>query len=229
MTDTSAALSVVIPAVNAAAALAATIRSLPADLVAEVIVSDGGSTDDTIRVATATGASIVAGPAGRGGQLARGAATARGDWLLFLHADTVLGMGAGAAMAAFMADPENLNRAGVFRFRLDDPRRRARALERVVALRCRLLALPYGDQGLLMSRQFYDWIGGFGPMPLMEDVDMIRRIGRSRTCMLDASAITSAARYIRDGYVRRMARNAFCLTLYGLGVSPQRISRVYDR
>jgi hypothetical protein len=117
--------------------------------------------------------------------------------------------------------------AAVFTFRLDDPAWQARLIERGVALRGRLLALPYGDQGLLISRQMYEEVGGFRPLPLMEDVDLIRRIGRGRLDTLDIAATTSAERWRQDGWWRRSARNLSCLALHRLGVRPERIARLY--
>jgi len=131
------------------------------------------------------------------------------------------------AVAAFIDDPANRERAAVFRFALDDPSPAARRLERLVDWRTRTFGLPYGDQGLLMARAFYGAVGGFAPIPLMEDVDMVRRIGRGRLAVLDAVAVTSAARYRRDGYLRRGLRNLGCLSLFLLGVDPGRIERFY--
>jgi hypothetical protein len=119
------------------------------------------------------------------------------------------------------------HRAAYFRFALDDPAWQARLLERGVALRSRLLGLPYGDQGLLVSRALYLASGGFRPLPLMEDVDLVRRLGRRRLRPLDAAAVTSAERWRRDGWWRRSARNLTCLALYHLGASPKRIARLY--
>jgi hypothetical protein len=127
----------------------------------------------------------------------------------------------------FIADSANRERAGVFRFALDDPARAARRLERMVAWRCRVLGLPYGDQGLLIARPFYDRLGGFRPLPLMEDVELVRRIGRARLAFLSARAITSAARYRREGWLLRSARNLSCLALYFFGVPPRLIRRLY--
>jgi len=214
---------------NAAASVQKTIRALPPGLAGEVVVSDGGSKDETVSLAVAAGARVVEGPAGRGRQLARGALAARGDWLLFLHADTRLGAGAGAEISAFVADPDNQYRAGAFRYRLDDQGVPARILEAMVRLRCRVMALPYGDQGLLISRGFYDALGGFRPLALMEDVDLIRRIGRARLHFFTSPAITSAVRYRRDGYLRRTARNLCCLIAYFLGVPPDRLREFYER
>ena len=167
----------------------------------------------------------VRGPVGRGAQLANGAAAARGEWLLFLHADTRLGSGWEAALALAMRDD---TRAAYFRFRLDDAALAARRLERAVAWRCRVLGLPYGDQGLFLSRRLYEAVGGFRPLPLMEDVDLVRRLGRGRLRAMDADAITSAARWKRDGYLRRSARNLGILGLWHLGVGEARLARLYE-
>jgi rSAM/selenodomain-associated transferase 2 len=215
---------------NAAPALPAAIAQFDAaktgGLVADIIVSDGGSLDDTVALARTAGANIVTGPPGRGHQLALGAQAAQGDWLLFLHADTHLDLGWEAAVTAFIAAKGD-NHAAAFAFALDDDAPAARRLERMVSWRCQRLALPYGDQGLLISRKLYDGLGGFAPIPLMEDVDLVRRIGRNRLTILDHRAVTSAARYRRDGYLRRSARNLTCLSLFVIGVPPRRIARLY--
>jgi rSAM/selenodomain-associated transferase 2 len=224
-------LSVVIPARDAAARLPSCLTSLEegrrCGLIGEIVVADGGSRDDTAARASALGARLVIASPGRGHQLAAGAAAARGTWLLFLHADTRLSSGWSAAVAAFIAAPENVARAGYFALRFDDDRWPARLLERGVVLRCRWLGLPYGDQGLLLAADFYRAVGGFRALPLMEDVDLVRRIGRHRLIRLDAMAITSASRYRRDGYFCRSLRNLTCLALYYLGVPPRLILPLY--
>ena len=173
-------LSVVIPTLQAGEELALTLDCLYAGsdpLVREIVVADGGSTDDTTALAERRGARVISAPRGRGSQLAAGARAAECDWLLFLHADTRLGAGWREAVGAFTAAPENRERAGVFRFALDDAAPAARRLERIVGWRSRLFGLPYGDQGVLIHRSFYEAVGGFRPLPLMEDVDLVRRIG----------------------------------------------------
>lgn len=225
--STLADLAVVIPTLNAAGHLAVTLSALPR--VGQVIIVDGGSTDGTAQIAAHHGARLVTSPPGRGRQLAAGAEAAISPWLLFLHADTRLDAKAWAAARRHLAEPAGPDRAGVFHLRLDEPAWPARLLELGVRLRVAALALPYGDQGLLISRPLYDEAGGFAPLPLMEDVDLVRRLGRRRLIVLDGTAITSAERWRRRGWVRQTLTNLRCLSLYLAGVAPERIARIYGR
>lgn len=216
-------LSIVVPTLNAGLSLGRTLAALEgAD---EIVVADGGSHDDTAAIARRAGVRVVPAPKGRGSQLAAGAKAAQGDWLLFLHADTTLDTGWRAAVASHVT--HGRGSAACFGFRLDADAWQARLIERGVALRVRLLGLPYGDQGLLVSRALYEEVGGFAPLAIMEDVDFVRRIGRRRMRVLQASATTSARRWRGDGWLRRSARNLLCLLLYGMGVAPQRIAEIY--
>ena len=178
-------------------------------------------------LATARGARLVQAAQGRGPQLAAGALAATGDWLLFLHADTCLAKGWGEVAGRFRADPAMARQAGAFALRFDSAAVQARRLERLVAWRSCWLGLPYGDQGLLLARRFYFEVGGFRPLPLMEDVDLVRRIGRRRLKVLASHAITSASRYERDGWIRRSARNLVCLALWYIGVPAGRLRQFY--
>lgn len=228
-------ISVIIPTLDAEQDLAATLAALiPAAVdgfVREVIVVDGGSRDRTLTIAENTGVDVVESPPGRGLQLRAGAKRARHPWLLFLHADTELSPGWESAASHFM-DKVDQGRipaaAAAFRFRLLDDGWKPRFLEAAVWLRCGLLKRPYGDQGLLIPRTLYDEIGGFSPQPLMEDLDIARRIGRRRIKMLRADATTSARRYRTEGYLRRTLRNQACRALYATGVPPERIARFYE-
>lgn len=228
-------ISVVIPTLNAEAGLAATLTSLvPAavdGLVCEVIVVDAGSSDRSVRIAEQAGAEIVRTNPGRGRQLALGAKQARFPWLLFLHADTILEAGWEREAVAFIERVTAGGRneaAAAFSFALDDLGVRPRIIEAAVAMRCALLRLPYGDQGLLIPRRLYDQLGGYAQMPLMEDVDLLRRLRRDQIVVLRSRAITSAARYRRDGYVRRSLRNLLCLTLYYARVPTKVLQRLYE-
>ena len=220
-------LSAVVPTLEAAAHLAACIASIAG--IGEIVVVDGGSRDGTAELAHGHGVRVLAAAPGRGGQLAAGIAAARGSWLLLLHADTCLSPGWQIAAADFIDRADGGGRAGYFRFVLDTPHPWARRLERMVAWRSRALGLPYGDQGLLLPRDLLNRVGGMRPLPLMEDVDLVRRIGRHRLVALDAPAVTSAQRWEREGWRRRSARNLTCLTLYFLGVPPDRLVRLYNR
>jgi len=228
LTDMSAAprISVVIPTLNAEAGLAAAIGSVRGG-AAEIVIADGGSNDGTHDAALAAGARIVGSDRGRGLQLRIGGAVATEDWILFLHADTRLSDGWETEAAAFAADPANADRAAVFTFALDDTSPQACRMERLVAWRTRRLGLPYGDQGLLISRDFYRRLGGFRTMPLMEDVEIVRRIGKKNITVLKTRAVTSAIRYRRGGWWGRPVRNIFCLVLYFLGVPPRTLVRIY--
>jgi len=217
-------ISVVIPALDEEDTVAAAIASVR-DEADEVIVADGGSRDRTRERAQAAGATVIEVERGRGAQLQRGAAAARGDWLVFLHADTRLDAGWSRALAALPpAAP-----GGAFRFAVDSPRRAYRVIEMGTRLRCRLLGLPYGDQALFARRSAYDAVGGFRPLPLMEDVDFVRRLARvGRLALLSCRAVTSPRRWEECGVVRRTLTNWRVLVLYALGRPPERLERLYS-
>lgn len=227
-------ISVVIPTLNAAPNLVHTLAALvPAvvdGVVQEAIIADGGSTDDTFVIANAAGTHVVKAPRGRGTQLDAGAAVAKGDWLLFLHADTVLDHGWAEEAESFIDRIERGRRrqaAAYFRFSLDDEGFMPRFVEALVGLRCALFALPYGDQGLLISRAHYNRLGGFRALPLMEDVDLVRRLKRRELAGLKSRAVTSAQRYRSEGYLARSFRNLGLMLLYYLRVPPRVLARLY--
>ena len=220
-----APLSVIIPTLNAgqslSACLGALMEGLDAGLVAELIVSDGGSGDDTLAQADAWGAHILSGPASRGGQLRRGCAGARAQWFLVLHADTVLRPGWTAAVSAHL----NTEKAGYFQLRFD---RGGRVVAAWANLRARLFGLPYGDQGLLVPRALYAQVGGYRDMALMEDVAMARAL-KGQLVALDAVAVTSAAKYRRQGWMQRGARNLWTLARYFAGTDISKLAHQYRR
>lgn len=223
-------ISVVIPTHNEAGHLPLTLAALvPAamdGLVREVIVSDGGSTDGTLEAADEAGAKIVTSVKGRGQQLAAGCALAKGPWLLILHADSRLAVG--WETIALSHTRQQADRAGYFKFQLDDPSFIARVWEMGVALRCRLLALPYGDQGLLISKALYEAAGGFEAVPLMEDVGLVRRLGRKRLRALEGKILTRSERFRKAGYLSRTLRNWSLLLRYLMGTDPARLVKSYD-
>jgi len=225
-----APISVVIPTLNAASDLpgcvAALFEGLEAGLIRELIVSDGGSTDDIAVLAAELGAQLLVGPAGRGGQLARGADKAKGSWLLFLHSDTVLADGwATAVLTHLAATPE---KAGYFQLAFHAKGIAPALVARWANIRARSFNLPYGDQGLLIPRAVYLASGGYQDIPLMEDVAIARRL-RGRLCGIPAVALTSAMRYQHQGWLRRGTRNLWTLARYFAGVSPEKLARDYHR
>jgi len=227
-------ITVIIPTLDAEAGLTATLGALVPGvvqgLIRDVIIVDGGSRDATQEIAEIAGAEFIQTRKGRGAQLAAGAESARSDWLLFLHADTVLEPGWEREAAAFLERVDTGARplaAAAFSFALDDFGARPRFLEAMVGLRCALFRFPYGDQGLLIPKHLYRSVGGYNPLPFMEDVDLVRRLGRRRLVMMRTKAVTSAVRYKRDGYFSRIARNLGCITLYYLRVPPRTLLRIY--
>lgn len=223
-------LTVIIPTLNAGARLSATLAAIDEardTLSIDVVVVDGGSGDDTILRAEDAGARVIQSPKGRGVQLSAGAKEATGRWLLFLHADTTLEPFWSTTVTSFMRGKGNNLKAAYFTFALDDASSAARRVETLANWRARRFGLPYGDQGLLMSRTMYNSLVGYLDLPIMEDVDMVRRIGRERLVELPATATTSAERYRRDGYWFRPVKNLMLLSLYFLGVPPKRLARLY--
>jgi glycosyltransferase involved in cell wall biosynthesis len=190
-------ISVVIPTVNSERLLPRCFDSLinaaVRGVVRDVIVSDAGSTDATLAIADAAGAHIVHARKGRGLQLAEGAAAAKSDWLLFLHPETALEPGWEVEAESFVSQAAmERPRAAVFRFALEDFGGEARRAEFRANLRTSLFALPYGDQGLLISKRLYQKIGGYRGLADMEDADLVRRIGRRRLVGLRARAVNIA-------------------------------------
>ncbi|MGY8963472.1 MAG: TIGR04283 family arsenosugar biosynthesis glycosyltransferase [Rhodospirillales bacterium] len=221
-------LSVVIPTLNAAEDLPSCLAALDAwPGSAQLIVVDSGSDDTTLQIATDANAVILPSGPGRGEQLARGGEAAQGAWLMFLHADSVLEPSWVDEVRMFTESHANHKRAAAFRFSLNDDSPQARRVEKMVAWRCRVLGLPYGDQGLLIHRDFYNHLSGFKALPLMEDVDLIRRIGKDRIYIFKTAAVTSADRFRRDGWWVRPSRNLFCLFMYVCGLPPRWIARLY--
>lgn len=222
-----ARLSVIIPTLNASRTLPACLAALKTDLVREIIVADAGSTDTTVALVEEAGARVISNlPPSRGGQLRAGCAAAKGDWLLILHADTRLAPDWQDAVARHLR--EHPRQAGWFDFALDDTRRIARVWEAGVAARSRL-GWPYGDQGLLISRELYEAVGGYPDIPLMEDLDLVRRLGRKRLRRLGARAVTSAERYRREGYLRRGWRNGRLVARWLAGADPAELAMAYRR
>ena len=227
MANEAPALSIVIPTLNEERSIATLLEDLGALAVRhEVIVVDGGSSDATANVAAAFGARVISSRRGRGIQLGAGARAATAPVLGFLHADVRLHSDARQELAEVVS--RGAEAAYAFRFSIDAPGWRYRFIELGARLRMRLFALPYGDQGLIVSRALYDAAGGYADLPLMEDValvDALRRIAPIRS--LTAALPVSARRWKQDGPLTRMLRNWRLMLAYRLGVSPHLLAARY--
>ncbi len=221
-------ISVIIPALGEGEHLARLLQSLHTVPGIEVIAAVPRSDEATAAIAAQGGARVVRGMAGRGPQLITGAASATGDILLFCHADTMPPPGWDAAVHTALAAPGVVG--GAFRLRIGAPGAAYRLIEKMANLRARWIRMPYGDQAFFTTRAAYDASGGFAPLPLMEDVDFIRRLGRrGRLVLLDGEAVSSARRWEREGALYGTLRNWTLMTLYLLGVSPVTLAGFYRR
>ena len=231
MSDPALHLSIIIPTLNESVALPLLLADLAPLLgtLAEVIVSDGSSTDDTIAIAAAAGARVVVAPRGRGAQLRAGADAARGSVLAFFHADIRLNTAAIAALAELLATDGVKDDAWAFRLKIDGAAPSYRLVEAGANLRSQLFGLPYGDQGLIVSRNRYAAAGGYAALPLMEDVALVRSLRPSGSVrLLSAHVRVSPRRWERDGVWRRSSRNLMLLGRYLTGTSPDTLAREYE-
>ncbi len=220
-------VSIVVPTLNEASRIGALINALRVPGT-EVIVADGGSTDETREIAAAHGARVTLAPRGRGPQMNAGAAIARGLCLLFLHADTTLPKDFPRIVIETLHDPAVS--LGAFRFQLDRKGALLRAVELAVRFRCAVFRMPYGDQAFFMRRRTFTQVGGFASIPLMEDIELVRRARKAgRVRMVDAVATTSARRWDAAGVLRMTAINQACVLAYSLGASPARLSAWRNR
>ncbi len=224
-----AALSIIVPVLNEERSLAATLGAL-APLRAggtEVIVVDGGSDDGSRAVAAPLADRVLAAPRGRASQMNAGARAARGDVLLFLHADTRLPDGAAARVLDGLAAGDRA--WGRFDVRIAGAGALLRIVARGMNLRSRLTGVATGDQAIFVRRDAFEAAGGFPALALMEDVALSKRLRRaSRPLCLRARAVTSSRRWERGGVVRTILLMWRLRLAYALGADPARLARDYD-
>lgn len=221
-------LSVVIPALDEAPNLARLLPELPrACPDAEIIVADGGSRDGTANVARSrAGVRLVASARGRARQMNAGARRARGDVLLFLHADTWLPDGAAGAIAAALADSTVVG--GRFDVRFDSGRRLLGVVAWLMNARSRATSICTGDQAIFVRRADFEAVGGYPDIPLMEDIELSRRLkARGRLAALRARVTTSARKWEREGPLRTIGLMWALRLLHFCGVAPARLHRWY--
>lgn len=222
----SVKISVIVPVLNEAALLGATLQQIPRTEDVEVIVVDGGSTDRSVQIAEAAGARVFRTAGGRAEQMNAGAAVARGDILLFLHADTRLPADFDTAVRETLSRPQVI--VGAFRLAIDSSRWSLRLIEALANFRSRCLWMPYGDQALFLRKHHFRTAAGFAKLPIMEDFEFVRRIARwGRVAIARTAVVTSARRWKRLGVLRATLINQGMILAYLLGVEPARLARWY--
>ena len=221
-------ITIIIPTLNESGVIAKTISRIPESGQLEIVVVDGGSTDETVRVAERLGARVLSCAPSKAGQMNAGAAIARGNVLLFLHADTLLPEHFEEKVLS-VVDRKGFA-AGAFTLGIDSGDRGLRFIERMANLRARLLKLPYGDQALFVSRTLFNQVGGFADYPIMEDFDLVRRLKKKgNITILPESVKTSPRRWQNLGVLRTWLLNQIIIGAYFMGIPPRRLASWYRR
>ncbi|MBE9206474.1 TIGR04283 family arsenosugar biosynthesis glycosyltransferase [Nostoc sp. LEGE 06077] len=225
---TTAQVSIIIPTLNEAGNIKGAIASTQSSANIEVIVVDGGSSDDTVNIAQSLGAKVIFSSPGRAVQMNAGAAVASGDVLLFLHADTRLPLGFDAMIRTVLQQPKTV--AGAFNLQIDHPGLGLRLVELGVKWRSHFLQMPYGDQAIFLTQKVFQQIGGFPELPIMEDFELIRRLkSTGNIVIINTPVITSARRWLQKGVIQTTLLNQIIVIAYLFGVSPVRIRSWYRR
>jgi len=221
-------ISVIIPTLNEARAIEATISMLKKHGRTEIIIVDGGSQDQTVEIAKSMGVGVLTAAAFKATQMNAGAAEATGDVLLFLHADTRLPDNFENCVLAAMARDDIC--AGAFSLGIDSGAGGLRFIERVANWRSRFFQMPYGDQALFVSRGLFHEIGGYPEYPIMEDFEFVRRLKRKgKIAILPESVQTSPRRWLNYGILKTWLLNQIIIVAFYLGISPRRLAQWYGR
>ncbi|MDY6904991.1 MAG: TIGR04283 family arsenosugar biosynthesis glycosyltransferase [Thermodesulfobacteriota bacterium] len=223
-------LSIIIPVLHEAGSINPTLDAIDAatgGMSTETIVVDGASDGDTLAAVSGRDVLEILSAPGRGTQMNAGATEASGEIFLFLHADTRLPEGAGELIINACKD-ESVT-GGAFDLGIDSPRPGFRMIETIASLRSRLTRIPYGDQAIFIKAAIFRALGGYRPIPIMEDIDLMQRLKRHgyQIRLLRPAVMTSARRWEKEGVCYVTLRNLCLSTLFYLGVSPERLKRFY--
>lgn len=222
----TAKISIIIPTLNESKHIKTTLASTQLSTNVEVIVVDGGSEDNTVDIAQSTGVKVIVGYQNRACQMNAGAMNATGDILLFLHADTLLPTDFDAMIRTALQQPGIV--AGAFSLRINATHTGLRLVEWGVKWRSKWLQMPYGDQGIFITKEVFNYIGGFPELPIMEDFQLIRDLKRlGKITFIPVPVITSPRRWLKKGILQTTLINQVVIIAYFLGVSPQRIRSWY--
>ncbi len=226
---TEVKISIIIPVLNEAATIATTCHRIQNTPGVEILVVDGGSTDATVELVTQCGVRVIqSSQVGRAKQMNLGASLATGDILLFLHADTRLPLGYADLVRSSLAQPQTI--AGAFQLAIDSPGLFVRLVEMMVNLRSRFFSLPYGDQTIFLKTSVFKELGGFSPLPIMEDFEFVQRLKRQgKIAIVPDHVLTSGRRWQQLGVLRTTLINQTIIIGYFLGVPPQKLLRWYRR
>ncbi len=228
MTDLK--ISIIIPVLNEAKNIQDTLALIQNHVVSsriEIIVVDGGSSDNTVSIAKKLGVRVIDAPArGRAKQMNAGAAIAKGDILLFLHADTKLPNNYDQLITNTLRQPNAI--AGAFELAIDSPRKSLRFIEALVKLRAHIFSLPYGDQALFMKRSTFNKVGGFPNLAIMEDFALVKQLKhQGKIAIAPAAVTTSSRRWDKLGVWRTTFINQLMIIGYYLGISPDKLRKFY--
>jgi rSAM/selenodomain-associated transferase 2 len=222
-------ISIIIPVFNEAIIIQEVISRLLDRSTKEIIVVDGGSQDKTVELVKEMGVNVIISPqAGRALQMNLGAASATGEILLFLHADTQLPTGYQETIIEILSRSQTI--AGAFELAIASPEKSLRFIERMVNWRSRFLSLPYGDQALFLKASIFETMGGFTDLPIMEDFEFVRRLKKKgKIAIATTKVITSSRRWQKLGVWKTTLINQLIILGYYLGISPKKLARFYGR
>ncbi|MBG1265793.1 TIGR04283 family arsenosugar biosynthesis glycosyltransferase [Nostoc sp. WHI] len=222
----AAKISIIIPTLNEAGNIKEAIAITQPSTNVEVIVVDGGSKDDTVKIAQSLGVKVISSSPGRAAQMNAGAVAASGDILLFLHADTRLPTGFDEMIRTALQQSGTV--AGAFKLRINASFISLRWVEWGVNVRSHFCQMPYGDQAIFLTRKVFLEIGGFPELLIMEDFELMCRLKRiGRIVIIPTPVLTSARRWVKKGVFKTTLLNQVVIIAYLLGVSPERIHRWY--